>query len=279
VCCNIVASAAGNSPTRATPPKAPRHRIGYRYRLLRPLVTPDAVYPVGMSMNMAVHPDHRGRGLIKLVSAPVYDAVKAVGGVMGLGFSNAVGVKVDRHSKGYGYQVIGQMRPSFHLLGGHPTDGLTLHDHFPTAPLCIDAHPPTGWHFAKTEAYLRTRYGAHPFRRYQYGVWQKAGQVLGVVVYRRASLLGMPTAAVLEVVGGDSAGLIARWSATMRGRGVWVAHLLSTPSAAVRRTFGATLAPVVARTPSYLTIKPLSDGLPTAAWSLATWDFVGGDVL
>src|SRR5690349_13675851 len=64
---------------------------------------------VGMSVNMAVHPDYQGRGLIKQIAQPVYQAVGEQGGMAGVGFSNAAGVKVDRRSKGYGYQVIGQM--------------------------------------------------------------------------------------------------------------------------------------------------------------------------
>ncbi|MEZ4642293.1 MAG: hypothetical protein R3E31_06070 [Chloroflexota bacterium] len=43
---------------------------------------------------MAVRPDYRGRGLlIKQVSQPVYAALAALGGVAGVGFSNAAGVR------------------------------------------------------------------------------------------------------------------------------------------------------------------------------------------
>src|SRR5688572_23553114 len=53
--------------------------------LKRPLAYQGDLLSVGMSVNMAVHPDYRGRGYIKKMSAPVYDALKAEGVCFGLG--------------------------------------------------------------------------------------------------------------------------------------------------------------------------------------------------
>src|SRR5690349_4221723 len=47
--------------------------------LKRSLAFQKDLLSVGMSVNMAVHPDYRGRGYIKKMSAPVYDALKAEG--------------------------------------------------------------------------------------------------------------------------------------------------------------------------------------------------------
>ena len=77
--------------------------------LHRTILVNSQIVPVGMSMNMAVHPDYRGQGLIKHVSQPVYETLCNKDVMLGIGFSNAHGVKVDKHSKGYGYQVIGKM--------------------------------------------------------------------------------------------------------------------------------------------------------------------------
>ena len=100
------------------------NRLAAQYScLIRPLHLPghkDLVVKVGVSLNMAVHPNYRGHGLVKKVAAPVYETVKELGAIAGVGFSNAEGVKVDRRSKGYGYRVIGRLQPSIAYLVGRP---------------------------------------------------------------------------------------------------------------------------------------------------------------
>jgi len=83
-------------------------RLVAQYSILRKsliLPTCPMSVTVGLSVNMAVHPAYRGQGLVKQVAQPVYEALARRGGIVGVGFSNAAGVQVDRRSKEYGYRV------------------------------------------------------------------------------------------------------------------------------------------------------------------------------
>jgi GNAT superfamily N-acetyltransferase len=129
-----------------------------------------ATLPVGMSINMAVHPAYRGRGLIKQVAEPVYATLVERGAVAGVGFSNAQGVQVDRHSKGYGYEVVGQLRPSlFYLRRGLGSDPLSLTSQWPIRPFVPFSFPKNHC-FHHTPETLHHRFGQHPFRQYRFGV-------------------------------------------------------------------------------------------------------------
>ncbi|HEX2908591.1 MAG TPA: GNAT family N-acetyltransferase, partial [Phototrophicaceae bacterium] len=143
------------------------------------------IVEAGMSLNMAVHPDYRGRGLIKQVSKPVYEAVQARGGLAGVGFSNANGVKVDRHSQSYGYQVCGQLQPALAWIPPRRsratlelTDTLPPSFHCPTATLNGLAS------FVNTDQFIYHRYAQHPFRRYCFGLWREGENINGLIVYR-----------------------------------------------------------------------------------------------
>jgi GNAT superfamily N-acetyltransferase len=135
---------------------------------------------VGVSMNMAVHPDYRGRGLVKQVAEPVYKAVQAQGGTAGVGFSNAAGVKVDRHSKGYGYRVVGRLdaRVSW-LLRPLCHRPLTLTTAWPKCLPDICHHSQSNHHFINSAHWLAQRFAKHPLRQYHFGVGE-----CGLVVYR-----------------------------------------------------------------------------------------------
>lgn len=240
--------------------------------------------PVGLSWNMAVHPDYRGRGLIKQVSEPVYAAVLAAGGVAGMGFSNAEGVRVDRKSKGYGYQVVGRLKPALALLTTmRQSSALTLYDSWQPefSSLQLPA-PDDTYHRVVTPELLRLRYACHPFRQYQYGVWIENGEVKGIVVYRPAWLLGMRGATLLGAYGTDLPLVLSHWKHTLSRRGWRFAHVLTTPQSALRRALRQ-IAPCVdipyTRSPYYLTVKPMDDTLPVSFTEFSAWDCVGGDIL
>jgi hypothetical protein len=233
----------------------------------------------GMSLNMAVHPDFRGRGLIKQVSQPVYDALRADGVVFGFGFSNADGVKVDRHSKGYGYQVVGRMVSTAAYLTPQRAAPLTLSGSLPAA-----AWPPSesrsGIRLESTPDSLAHRYAKHPFRRYRFGVWQDGGAVAGVVVYR--PLRNPRAVALLDAQGDRLPELLARWSSAVRAEGVRVVHTLTTPNARLRSALVSVSRAVplpYIRSPYYLTVKPLAADAPPALLDFAAWDCVGGEIL
>lgn len=240
---------------------------------------------VGMSVNMATHPAHRGRGLIKHASRPVYDALLRMGAAAGVGFSNAEGVQVDRKSKGYGYRVVGRLTPTIALL--HPSarrraSPLTLSDQWDQTADHLPISAPDRLHFIHTPEMLRHRFAGHPFRTYQFGVWHEDGQARGIVVFRLTRLLGLPGASLLAAAGDDLPQLLRHWSVTLAHKGVRVVHLLSTPHAQLRSALGqiaVCLPQPISRNPYYLTAKPLSDHTAEALFTLDHWDCVGGDVL
>ncbi|MCL4263547.1 MAG: GNAT family N-acetyltransferase [Anaerolineae bacterium] len=238
--------------------------------------------PVGMSINMAVHPAYRGQGLIKQVSQPVYRVLTERGMAAGVGFSNAAGVKVDQKSKDYGYRVVGQLRPYLAYLK-HKGDikPLCISGKWPEQPISMPkdtAH----FRFAALPAEIKHRFAEHPFRRYQFATWQTENCVHGLVIYRPIRLGGLPAVALLAAYGPDLPGLFRRWSRTMCQEGFRLVQLLTTPHScilpALRQT--AVLTPQFkSRTPYYLTLKPLRPDLPPALLDFAQWDCMGGDVL
>ncbi len=237
---------------------------------------------VGMSINMAVHPDYRGQGLVKQVAQPVYDTLKEQCGIAGVGFSNAEGVQVDRRSKGYGYRVLGQMQPILAWIRPQPeADTLQLTTTWPDKPF---TQPPNTQRicFHVTPAWIYHRYALHPFRQYQFAVWETAVSIHGIVVFRpfrRGPIAGV---SLLTAYGDDLAELLTRFCATMHQNGIRFVHLLTTPNATLRirlRETAVCLPLPFTRTPYYLTLKPLTDTLPTALFDINNWDCSGGDIL
>lgn len=253
--------------------------------LRRELFVPTLAHctPVGLSINMAVHPDYRGRGLVKQVAEPVYATLAAQGGAAGVGFSNAAGVKVDRHSSGYGYQVLGKLRPSlFWVRPGMRFDDFALTTGWPTLPFA-PVLGDTAVQFAWNPARLHHRFACHPFRQYQFGVWQRDEIISGIVVYRPIRLGGqLPAVALLAAYGEDLAGLLERWLGALQHQGVRLVQVVSTPSSSILSILGETavfLPQPFSRTQYYLTLKPLKNDLPQAVFSFANWSCLGGDVL
>jgi hypothetical protein len=254
-----------------------------QYSCLRTRVSiPNHLTPlnVGMSVNMATHPAYRGRGLIKHAASPVYEVLKAEGVIAGVGFSNAAGVTVDRHSKGYGYQVIGKLRSWIGVpsLRQKPSSDFYLTTRLPL----LDGLNMTvsGLHFDVTPTEINRRFGLHPFRRYHYGIWEQGGELLGLVIYQTTRILGLPTISLLAAYGHDMNGLLSRWLGCLP-IGTLV-HVLSTPTAQVRYALSRlkVCMPLLwQKSPYYLTIKTLSDHTPTALLDFAAWDCLGGHIL
>lgn len=238
--------------------------------------------PVGMSINMAVHPDYRGRGLVKQVAGPVYQALAEGGAVAGAGFSNAAGVQVDRRSSGYGYSVVGRLRPFLLWFRRQmPHDDFYLTEQWPGLPF-LPVRWETAVQFAWTPQSLRHRFACHPFRSYRFGVWVQGECVAGVVVYRPIRLAGLPAAALLAAYGPDLPGLLERWQGAMAASGLRLGHLVGTPACRVVQILRETavcLPQPFSRNPYYLTLKPLVPSLPQESYRLASWSCLGGDIL
>ena len=140
--------------------------------MLCPLALPERVTPecVGLSINLAVHPDYRGRGLVKQVAQPVYAELAERGVLAGMGFSNAAGVQVDRHSTGYGYRVVGQLCSRLVWLRPTGAEPLTLTTCWPTELLHIQPPAADRIRLAASTAALQHRFTHHPFRCYHFGM-------------------------------------------------------------------------------------------------------------
>jgi hypothetical protein len=235
--------------------------------------------PVGMCVNMATHPDYRGQGLIKQVARPVYEELVARGGVAGVGFSNAAGVRVDRHSRGYGYHVVGRMQPQLAVLLRAPrVSPLQLTDKWPVLSSPLPARESI--HFVPTSAWLRYRFADHPQRAYRFATWVQDGQTQGVIAYRL--LPGRVRAALLAAYGPDPAELVIRWAQTMWDSGVRMIYLLTTPGAPwanILRRVSLMLPFPASRHPYFLTVKPLREDVSATLLDFERWDCLGGDIL
>lgn len=243
--------------------------------------TPNPI-PIGLSLNMAVHPDYRGQGLIKRVSRPVYEAVAAHQGVAGIGFSNAAGVKVDRNSKGYGYQVVGQMQSLLVWLSHSHSQPLVLTDQWPEALWQEIPSNQEAIHFPVRYENLHHRYAQHPFRRYKYGVWRDKSAIQGIVIYRPVRFGGMRAVSLLGAYGSDLPELLLRWAEAIADMGVHLVHTLTTPTSQLREALshiGTCVNLPYSRSPYFLTVKPLSQNLPDLFFQFSAWDFMGGDIL
>ena len=247
--------------------------------LRRKVLIGDVPFETGMSLNMSVHPEFRGRGLIKQVAHPVYETLQAEGVMLGVGFSNAAGVQVDRHSRSYGYRVVGQMISTFAYLKPLPScPALTLSETLPDTEW--DVGDGELIRFEMTAGSIAHRYAHHPFRRYHYGLWQENGALLGVVIYR--PLRNRHAVGLLAAYGRDLDKLLARWSSALRASRVRFVHSLATPNARLRAALARISISMVSpysRSPYTLTVKPLHASAPAALLDFAAWDCGGGDIL
>jgi hypothetical protein len=254
--------------------------------LLTPLWMPNQSAPVrvGVCANMAVHPNYRGRGLIMNLAQPVYDALHDHDGVAGVGFSNAAGVKVDQHSRGYGYRVVGQMIHTLVWLKSTQAEPVELTSNWPTEPWCYAPMADENIHFGFTPASARQRFAAHPFRHYRFGIWKQAGKICGVVIDRPVQRAGLSGASLLAAYApaADLPGLLARWAAALRDTGARFVSGLTTPTAplcAALSSIGCAINWPFSQSPYYLTVKPLCPKTSAPLLDFARWDCVGGDIL
>ncbi len=250
--------------------------------LLRTVMNDDTPIPVGLSINMAVHPDYRGQGLIKQVSQPIYHQLKDKDVMLGMGFSNAQGVKVDKHSKGYGYQVIGQLQSLITIAKSFQYPALILSDDILQFHESHVTCRQQKTHFHKDLAYITQRYGHHPLRKYHYGIWKEGDQINGIIVYKHVKLGGLPSVALMDVYGDNMEELLMRWSTTLRQHNIFLLHTLVTPQsdikALLQQHWNTYHAPF-SRNPYYLTLKPISEQFQSSLLDFDQWNLIGGDVL
>ncbi|MEO8611579.1 MAG: GNAT family N-acetyltransferase [Chloroflexota bacterium] len=243
----------------------------------------DEPIKVGMSISMAVHPDYCGQGLIKQVARPVYEAIAEQGGIAGVGFSNAEGVKVDLKSKSYGYHVVGKLTSTLVWLSQRRgTPPLNLTDEWPETLHDVAANVDSFIRFTPKATQIHHRFAQHPFRRYAFGVWNEDDCTRGVVIYRPIQYGRIRGAALLAAYGDDLPELLRRWSAALQNEGMGFVHVLTSPQAALRTALpemGRMIHLPYSRTPYYLTAKSLDASRAQALFDFNRWDCMGGDIL
>jgi hypothetical protein len=256
----------------------------YNARLLD-LSVPGFEEPVlaGMGLNMAVAPDHRGRGLLDTVATPVHQALADLGCVAGVGFSSAGGLAVTRASRHYAYEILGPMAPlAVAVARRRYPPALALREAWPVEPVAL-AVPRDGLvRYGFTSAALRHRFASHPFRRYAYAVRERDGVVDGLVVYRETRLRGVPGVSLLAAYGGDRVELLGGFAAALRRRGRHVLHVVVSPASPLRRELaavGPAIRVPVSHSPYHLITRALQPDTPAVLFELARWDCVGGDIL
>ncbi|HSD85329.1 MAG TPA: GNAT family N-acetyltransferase [Anaerolineae bacterium] len=237
---------------------------------------------VGLSINLAVHPAYRGRGLVKQVAQPVYATLADRGVLAGVGFSNAAGVKVDRRSRAYGYRVVGQMQSTLVALARRSAaEALHLTTTWPAAPFDFIPSRFDRISFAASPLLAQQRFAQHPFRCYQFGIWEGADRVRGIVIYRLATWWGVRVASLLAAYGDDLPALLKRWTAALSLSGIRFAHALTTPASRLRtalRGMGWSIQVPYSRAPYFLTVKPLRESAAPLL-DFQHWDCSGGDIL
>jgi hypothetical protein len=128
---------------------------------------------------------------------------------------------------------------------------------------------------------LAHRFADHPFRKYQFGVWQDSNSVRGIVVYRYVNKAGLKGVALLAVYGAEPSDLLMRWTAALQCEGIRFVHALTTPKA-LQRTLLVRLGYAVvmpySRSPYYLTVKQFAQ-TPQTFLDYSAWDCLGGDIL
>lgn len=238
---------------------------------------------IGISTNMAVHPDYRGTGLIKAVSQPVYESLLAAGAVAGIGFSNSEGVKVDRHSKSYGYQVVGRL--AIKLMWPLPRldhKEITFSGTWPESRWVDTSQSKASIRFNSTPQMIHHRYALHPFRTYRFGFWQEHDEIRGLVVDRPAYVGSVKGVSLLAAYGDNLNEVLRRWIAGVKSQDAKFIHFIATPFSSILaslKSIGTCWTLPYSRSPHYLTVKPLCEELRPLLTSFNHWDCIGGNIL
>lgn len=122
------------------------------------------ILQASVCVDMATHPKHRGKGLVSKMAHEVYKEVEKRFD-FSIGFSNAEGVKVDKYSKNYHYEIVGTFRSYAKILFMRTKTAYTLHkvDDF-TQSIPVKKDFPY-FMIHKTDEYLHWKHIQNPFYR------------------------------------------------------------------------------------------------------------------
>jgi hypothetical protein len=113
-------------------------------------------------IDMATHPDHRGKGLISQMSHEVYRHIEKQFDVS-IGFSNENGVKVDRSSKNYGYFIVGAFVSFAKIVIHKKQTPYTLSKVHSFNKTVSESNDEKLFMLAKTQEYLKWKHIDNPY--------------------------------------------------------------------------------------------------------------------
>lgn len=126
-----------------------------------PIAINDSTLHTYLCLDMATHPDHRGKRLVSILSKQVYELLRQQHVDFSFGFSNKFGIQVDKHASNYGYNIVGQ----FEKFVAYPKIDRS-YDFSESQPTTTAALPPNQYGLAKNLEYLQWRYFDKPHRPY-----------------------------------------------------------------------------------------------------------------
>ncbi len=150
------------------------------------IVHKDKIYKGAACVDMATHPLHRGKGLISTLSKLVYTDIARENIDVSIGFSNEAGVLVDKHSKNYGYHIIGKFQSYYSILTKRKSTICELQrvasfeEEMPLKNEYFSVH--------KTVEYLTWRYKDNPNNGYMFYKVLINGRFYGYVVLKNSNI-------------------------------------------------------------------------------------------
>lgn len=255
--------------------------VGFYCNKLLPMVAGTGRYSAGVCLDMATHPDHRGKGLISKLFPMVYQKVREQGVDFSFGFSNQSGIKVDQHSSNYGYFVVAQLqssfKPLFHAVElGVRTERVTSFD-VPVLPFT------KAFQVVPSKDYLTWRYLKKPAAKYEVfsvseGDHHQAYLILLFSAYKVELLKILPTTEHLDLTR-----MIQAAQNIGIERGKKMMTLLALKNAFWEQQLKMSNFTVVAyqRSHYYLTVKPhrTDPDFIKKVCDPDAWAVLGGDVL
>jgi len=142
-------------------------------------------YKTTLSTDAAVDIHHRGKGLMSKMAPLLYKDVRDNGYDFSFGYPNEVGVVMDKHSKDYGYTLVGKFVNYVTFVFVQRDVSYSL-SRVPSPDLLMDIEIESHNYFTikKDRAYLSWRYFKKPNNDYEVYQINVRGKIVGYVVLR-----------------------------------------------------------------------------------------------
>lgn len=142
-------------------------------------------YKTTLSTDAAVDRNHRGKGLMSKMASLLYKDVRDNGYDFSFGYPNEVGVVMDKHSKNYGYRIVGKFVKYITFVFIQRNVSYSL-SRVPSSDLLEDLESEYGNFLTikKDKAHLCWRYFKKPNNDYRIYRINFRGKIVGYVVLR-----------------------------------------------------------------------------------------------